>query len=65
YTDRPIDLVAVDSVMYTGVALDPSKLALPLSSAAVGWFEMLPFVPVYENGPDVVYVVDSSYLPGG
>ncbi|MGA3021520.1 MAG: hypothetical protein ABSE66_01760 [Thermoplasmata archaeon] len=65
YTDRPIDLVAVDSVMYTGVALDPSKLALPLSGAAVGWFERLPFIPVYENGPDVVYVVDSSYVPGG
>jgi hypothetical protein len=65
YTDRPIDLVAVDSVMYTGVALDPSKLALPLSSSAVGWFEGLPFLPVYENGPQVVYVVDSSYVPGG
>ncbi|MGD1099992.1 MAG: hypothetical protein ABR888_06620 [Thermoplasmata archaeon] len=65
YTDRPIDLVAVDSVMYTGVALDPSKLALPLSAPAVGWFEKLPFLPVYENGQEVVYVVDSSYLPGG
>lgn len=62
---RPIDLVVVDSVMYSGVALDPSKLATPLSSSAVGWFEKLPFVPVYENGPDVVYVVDSSYLAGG
>jgi hypothetical protein len=65
YTDRPIDLVAVDSVMHSGVALDPSKLASPLSGAAIGWLETLPFVPVYENGPDVVYVVDSSYLPGG
>jgi len=65
YTDRPIDLVAVDSVMHTGVALDPSKLASPLSGAAIGWFENLPFIPVYENGQDVVYVVDSSYLPGG
>jgi len=62
---RPIDLVAVDSVMYSGVALDPSASALPLSSSAITWFEELPFVPLYENGQDVVYLVDSSYLPGG
>jgi len=69
YTDRPIDLVAVDSVMYSGVALDPSKPASPLSGQAVPgaieWFQALPFVPVYENGQSVVYVVDSSYLTGG
>ena len=63
YTDRPIDLVAVDSVMYSGVALDPSKPAMPLSAAAIGWFfESAPFVPVYENGQNVVYLVDSSNL---
>ncbi|HTT44806.1 MAG TPA: hypothetical protein VMH38_02160, partial [Thermoplasmata archaeon] len=65
YTDRPVDLVAVDSVMYSGVALDPSKPALPLTSNAIAWFESLPFVPVYENGQNVVYVVDSTYLSGG
>lgn len=63
--DRPIMLVAVDSVMYSGVALDPSAPALPLSASAIAWFEALPFVPLYENGPDVVYIVDSSFLPGG
>jgi len=65
YTDRPIDLVAIDSVMYSGVALDPSKPALPLSSSASDWFGSLPFVPLYENGQSVVYLVDSSYLSGG
>jgi len=65
YTDRPIDLVAIDSVMHSGVALDPSKTAQPLSSEALGWFGSLPFVPVYENGQNVVYLVDSSYLSGG
>jgi hypothetical protein len=65
YTDRPIDLVAVDPVMYSGVALDPSKPATPLSAEAIAWFQTLPFVPVYENGQYVVYVVDSSSLPGG
>jgi len=65
YTDRPIDLVAVDGVMYSGVALDPSKPALPLSGSAITWFDSLPFVPVYEDGQSVVYLVDSSYLSGG
>ena len=65
YTDRPIDLVAVDSVMYSGVALDPSKPAAPLSADAVSWFAALPFVPLYENGQNVVYLVDSSYFSGG
>jgi hypothetical protein len=62
---RPIDLVAVDSVMYTGVALDPSATATSLSSYAIAWLGNLPFVPLYENGMEVVYLVDSSYLPGG
>jgi hypothetical protein len=60
---KPVDLVAVDSVMYGGVALDPNNLAVPLSSAAVAWFERAPFVPLYENGPDVVYLVDASLFP--
>jgi hypothetical protein len=59
---KPIDLVAVDSVMYTGVALDPSGLALPLSSSAIAWFETVPFLPIYENGLDVVYLV-VLYVP--
>ncbi len=60
---HPIDLVVVDSVMYGGVALDPSQLATPLSPAAVHWFGALPFVLLYENGPNVVYLVDASALP--
>jgi hypothetical protein len=65
YTNRPIDLVAVDSVMYSGVALDPSAPATALSPDAIAWLGNLPFVPLYENGQEVVYVVDSSYLTGG
>jgi len=65
YENRPIALVAVDSVMRTGVALDPSAPALPLSGNATAWLGGLPFVPLYENGMDVVYLVDSSSLPGG
>jgi hypothetical protein len=64
-TPLPIDLVAVDSVMYSGVALNPSASAAPLSSQAIAWFGGLPFVLLYENGPDVVYLVDSTLLPSG
>lgn len=60
---RPIDLVVVDSVMYTGVALSPSDLAIPLSGAAIAWFESVPFLPIYENGLDVVYLVLVEFLP--
>ena len=62
---RPVDLVAVDAAMYTGVALDPSAPAYPLTSQAILWFQGLPFVLLYENGPQAVYMVDSSYLTGG
>ncbi len=65
YVVRPIDLVAVDAVMYTGVAGNPSGLAPPLSAAAIAWFGGLPFVPLYENGPNVVYLVDAPLLPPG
>ena len=58
--DRPVDLVAVDSVMYGGVALDPSGPAIPLNPSAVHWFGELPFVLLYENGLNVVYLVDAS-----
>lgn len=60
---RPIDLVVVDSVMYSGVALSPSNLAVPLSSAAIAWFGTVPFLPIYENGPEVVYLVLVEFLP--
>ncbi|MGA9840283.1 MAG: hypothetical protein WBS16_07630 [Thermoplasmata archaeon] len=63
--DRAIDLVAVDSVMYGGVALNPSGTALPLSAAAIQWFGALPFVLLYENGRDAVYLVDASAVPTG
>ena len=59
----PIEYVVLDGVMYGGVALDPAALAPPLSAAAVGWFGEAGFVPVYENGPEVVYLVDLSALP--
>lgn len=58
-----IDLVAVDAVMHGGVALDPGTLARPLSPAAILWFELPAFVPLYENGAEVVYLVDLSALP--
>ncbi len=64
-TPRPIDLVLVDSVMYNGVALNPAGEALPLSSAAIAWFSQLPFVLLYENGQNVVYLVDGPLLPSG
>ncbi len=60
---HPIDLVVVDSVMYSGVALDPAQLALPLSPAAISWFQGLPFVPLYEDGQNVVYLVDGPLDP--
>ncbi|MGI0055286.1 MAG: hypothetical protein ACREBZ_06200 [Thermoplasmata archaeon] len=62
HTPHAIDYVIVDSVMYTGVALNPADAAQPLSAAAIAWFTQLPFVPVYENGPNVIYVVDSASL---
>jgi hypothetical protein len=60
-TAQPIDLVVVDSVMYSGVALSPSSQAAPLSAAAIAWFQALPFLPLYENGADVVYLVLVEY----
>jgi hypothetical protein len=63
-TGHAIDLVAVDSVMYGGVALNPSNATLPLSASAIGWFAQLPFVLLYESGEDVVYLVDATLLPG-
>jgi hypothetical protein len=60
---RPIDLVAIDPVMHVGVALNPAGAALPLSADALRWFQSAPFVPVYENGEYVVYLVDASEMP--
>ena len=62
---HPIDLVAVDSTMYSGVALDPAQLAQPLSPTALHWLEGLPFVLVYENGRNAVYLVDATFLTAG
>jgi hypothetical protein len=62
---QPVDLVAVDSVMYSGVALNPSAQAIPLSTQAIEWFGGLPFVLLYENGQEAVYLVDSALLPPG
>jgi hypothetical protein len=63
HASHAIDLVAVDSVMYGGVALNPAALAQPLSASAIAWFEGLPFIPVYENGLNVVYLVVLSSVP--
>ncbi len=52
-----VNVVAVDGVMRAGTALDPGLLALPMSPAAVAWFEGPPFVPLYENGAQTVYWV--------
>ncbi|MCI4358470.1 MAG: hypothetical protein L3J95_02785 [Thermoplasmata archaeon] len=55
----PIDAVALDGTMRdTGVALDPSALAQPMSASANAWFLAPPFVPVYENGPQTIYWVE-------
>ncbi|HTP56081.1 MAG TPA: hypothetical protein VML53_05395 [Thermoplasmata archaeon] len=59
----PIALVALDGVMLHGVALSPSDLAHPLSAAAIAWFERMPFVPIYENGATVVYLVAIAIGP--
>jgi hypothetical protein len=55
---RVIDAVAVDAVMHSGVALIPSDLAFPLTPQAVAWLGAPPFIPLYENGAQVVYGVD-------
>lgn len=55
---RAIDAVAIDATMFTGTALDPGALAAPMSPAAIAWFGHPPFVPLYENGPEVVYWID-------
>ncbi len=62
---KPVDLVLVDSVMYGGVALNPAGEATPLSGPAIAWFGALPFVLLYENGANVVYLVDAPFLPPG
>ncbi|HEV2316912.1 MAG TPA: hypothetical protein VGV89_04985 [Thermoplasmata archaeon] len=55
---KAVDLVAVDSTMYQGVALDPAQQANPLSTVSQGWFQGAPFVPLYLNGPQAIYWVD-------
>ncbi len=60
---RPIDLVVIDGVMYTGVALNPAAAALPLSAAAIAWFALPAFVLLYENGRAAIYLVDAPLLP--
>ncbi len=59
----PIAYVALDPTMLTGVALNPADLALPMSAAAIAWFGLAGFVPVYENGGEVFYLVDLAALP--
>lgn len=59
-----ISLVIVDGTMQTsGVALDPSSLASPMSPQAVAWFGGPPFVALYENGGTTAYWVDLAAGP--
>ena len=62
---HPVDLVAIDAVMYTGVALNPSDAAPPLTAQAIAWFGTMPFVPLYESGLYVVYLVVGPAVPAG
>ena len=55
---RIVDAVAVDAVMQSGVALNPANLAVPMSPQATAWLQDPPFIPLYENGAQVVYGVD-------
>ncbi len=57
---RAINAVAVDAVMHGGVALDPAAAALPMSPEALAWLGQTPFVPLYENGEQIVYWVDTA-----
>jgi LPXTG-motif cell wall-anchored protein len=58
HTVERIDAVAVDGTMRSsGVALDPSSAAVPMSASAIAWLDGAPFVPLYENGPQAVYWV--------
>jgi hypothetical protein len=61
---HPVNVVAVDSVMFNGVALIPTDLALPMSASAVGWLSGgPPFIAVYENGAQSVYWVIDPTTP--
>jgi hypothetical protein len=61
---RPISVVIVDGTMRSsGVALDPSQLAAPLTGTAAAWLNVPPFVALYENGGTTVYWVDLSAGP--
>jgi hypothetical protein len=55
---EPIQSVAIDATMHSGVALSPGDAAVPLSPAAAQWLDAPPFIPLYENGAQVVYWVD-------
>ncbi len=60
---RPVNAVAVDAtIRYSGVALDPARQAVPMSSQAQAWLLEPPFIAVYENGPEAVYWVDHAAI---
>jgi hypothetical protein len=61
---RPINLVAVDAAMFTGVALVPTDLAPPMSAFAESHLTAgPPFIAVYENGQQSVYWVIDPTAP--
>jgi hypothetical protein len=50
-TKKPVDAVAVDQTMVSsGVALDPSQPALPMNSSALAFLQGPQFTLLYENG---------------
>jgi hypothetical protein len=53
----PVNAVAIDAAMFSGVALDPNSSAYPLSAAAQAWFLHPPFVLIYQDGAQAVYWV--------
>ncbi|HYK93758.1 MAG TPA: hypothetical protein VEY07_06920 [Thermoplasmata archaeon] len=62
---KPVNAVAIDLTMRSGVALDPSASARPMSPEALAWLSAPPFVPLYESGAQVVYWVDGPVAATG
>ena len=61
---HPINLVAVDAAMFTGVALVPTDLAPPMSSSAASHLTGgPPFIALYKNGQQSVYWVIDPTAP--
>jgi hypothetical protein len=56
HSHQPVDAVAVDQTMVSsGVALDPSQPALPMNSTALAFLQGPSFTLLYENGAQEVW----------